>query len=153
MKLLNLLTVTNAAAAGLAIALGVSLFVSAEAGFPPKDKPTENADGTLSFHGVSDRQLLEFTANQVWLLNRRVSAVEFPILAGVAGTAPLNKNVIDHIQDLSAMVDEAERKAVEAFLPNVPEGSKSLGGYYYRDREMSYRDPRKTDPRDEPVPK
>jgi hypothetical protein len=65
---------------------------------------------------------------------------------------PLNKEVVERVRDLNRMVDAAERKAVESFLPNVPEDGKSFGTYFYRDREMSYKDPRKTDQRGEPVP-
>jgi hypothetical protein len=80
-------------------------------------KPIENADGNLSFEGLSDRQLLEFTANQVWLLNRRPSS-----------------EIRERIRSLNDLVDETARKAVQAYLPNTPEETDSFGKYLYWER-------------------
>ena len=134
MKISSLVTIDRVTAAGFLFALGLSLFIGAEAHAvdPLKDKPVENADGTLSFEGLSDRQVLEFTANQVWLANRRASKVETQNLHSLLEMIHQHADTIEQIQDLSKMVDEAERQSVQTYLPNMPDDTSNFGRYLYK---------------------
>ena len=134
MKILSIVTLDRLSAAGFLVALGISLFIGAEAHAvdPAPDRPTENADGTLNFGGVSDRNLLEFTANQIWLANRRASTVEGQTLQDLAKDVERTADTMGQIRDITRMIDEAERKSVEGYLPSLPEDAGNFGRYLYR---------------------
>jgi hypothetical protein len=68
--------ISSSAIVGAAFLGLLAVGLSTASGKNLAEKPTENPDGTLSFEGLSDRKLLEFTANQIWLSNRRAAAVE-----------------------------------------------------------------------------
>jgi hypothetical protein len=86
-------------------------------------KPQEREDGTLDFTGLSNPDIARFQAEQTYLMNRRLALMS-QLLTGQNEDKP----------ELFSDLDEALKRTVRTWLPNVPDGQSNFGRYLYRNK-------------------
>lgn len=109
----------SGAIAAMAIAFfsGVAL---ADADQSSEGKPVEQQTGNLDFTGVSDRNLNEFIAENLYQLNTRMGSVEFHLLTAMVRNGAINRDQYLDLSKTSMMRTQATARTVKIWIPDIP---------------------------------
>lgn len=106
------------------IAIAASIVLLASSANAQSAKPIEGTDGSLDFSQMSEREVAEFQAAQIHLLNRRLSNLDVGFLLSMQNLGALPKNVAVSLLETTLELDKIGFRSIVGAVP--AESSQAL---------------------------
>lgn len=111
----------------IVLAAALSL-VSSVAGAQP-NKPVERDDGSLDYSKLSDREVAEFSATQMYLINRRLSTYTGGFIMSMQTLEALPKDTANMMLGMSLDQDRVLLRSTVPAVPNIPGAREQLNEF------------------------
>lgn len=109
-----------------AILVAASLIMFAGTAAEAKNKPTETETGNLDFKGVSDRELNEFIAENLHIMNRRIASLDFQLLNAALKMRFMTPEQYRAFAETGLLQSQSALRTINPSTSELPGGQKDL---------------------------